>query len=53
MCAFYDINFGWMFDRDCGDEMRKTIDDFILGNDCYVNLNDYPYDSPANQQIRR
>ena len=39
MCAFYDIKFGWIFDRDCGDEMRKTTDDFFFGNDCYVNLN--------------
>ena len=41
LCAFYDINFGGIFDRDCGDEMRKTIDDYILGKECYIDINDY------------
>lgn len=39
VCAFYDAEFGGAFDRDCGDEFRAAIDDFVtIGRSaCFVS----------------
>lgn len=29
VCGFFDAEFGGAFDRDCGDEYRAAIDDFV------------------------
>tara|TARA_A100001011_G_scaffold128695_2_gene135700 strand:- start:5914 stop:6312 length:399 start_codon:yes stop_codon:yes gene_type:complete len=40
MCTFYDSKFGWIFDRDCGDELVNAIDDFLFGKECYIKSQD-------------
>ncbi|EAT13089.1 hypothetical protein HF888_00435 [Bermanella marisrubri] len=39
MCAFYDVEFGGAFDRDCGDEWRQAADDFTFGQACRLSSN--------------
>jgi|GEM_PF-2730983 len=43
VCAFFDKDFGGAFDRDCGDEYRAAIDDFVtIGQSaCFVSESEY------------
>lgn len=43
VCAFYDKDFGGVFDRDCGDEFRAAIDDFVtVGQSaCWISESEY------------
>jgi hypothetical protein len=43
VCTFYDDKFGGIFDRDCGDEYRAAVDDFVTfgRSACWVSESEY------------
>lgn len=43
VCAFFDVEFGGAFDRDCGDEYREAVDDFVtIGQSaCWISESEF------------